>query len=89
MSTVEKISIGLPPEMVALLRAAVDSGEYSSLSEVVHEALQACKLLKEGEARGLDELRRLLREGVESGRAIDAEAVFSRLREKYAALSSK
>jgi antitoxin ParD1/3/4 len=30
MSTVEKISVALSPEMIAVIRAAVDSGEYGS-----------------------------------------------------------
>ena len=35
----------------------------------------------------LDELRRLLREGMESGPAIDAEPVLSRLESKYSAMA--
>jgi len=89
MSTVEKISVALPPEMVAVLRAAVDSGEYSSASEVIREALRAWKLRKRIETMELEELRRLVREGVESGPGIDAEAVFSRLREKFASMTSQ
>jgi antitoxin ParD1/3/4 len=89
MSTVEKISVALPPEMVSVLRAAVDSGEYSSASEVIREALRAWKLRKKVETMELEELRRLVREGVESGPGIDAEVVFSRLRAKYAAMASR
>jgi antitoxin ParD1/3/4 len=40
MSTVEKISIALPPEMVAVVRSAVDTGEYAPSSEVVRDALR-------------------------------------------------
>jgi antitoxin ParD1/3/4 len=86
MSTVEKISVALPSEMVAVLRAAVDSGEYSSASEVIREALRAWKLRKKVETMELEELRRLVKEGVESGPGIDAELIFSRLRAKYAAM---
>jgi antitoxin ParD1/3/4 len=64
MSTVEKISIALPPEMVAVVRAAVESGEYSSASEVIREALRGWKLKRKVEALKLDELRRLIKEGV-------------------------
>lgn len=89
MSNVEKISVALPQEMVAILRAAVDSGEYSSASEVIREALRAWKLRKQVETMELEELRRLVQEGIESGPGIDAEAVFSRLREKFAAIAPK
>lgn len=89
MSTVEKISVALPSEMVAALRAAVDSGEYSSASEVIREALRGWKLKRKVEALELDELRRLVQEGIESGPGVDAELVFSRLRAKYAAMPSQ
>lgn len=84
MSTVEKISVALPPEMIAVIRAAVDSGEYSSASEVIREALRGWKIKRKVEALELDELRRLVQEGIDSGPSIDAEIVFSRLREAYA-----
>ena len=41
MPNVEKISIALPPEMVSLVRNAVESGEYSSTSKVIRGALHA------------------------------------------------
>jgi antitoxin ParD1/3/4 len=89
MPTVEKISVALPPEMVAVVRAAVESGEYSSASEVIREALRAWKLKRKVETLELEELRQLVREGIESGAGVDADLVFSRLRAKYAAMPDK
>ena len=86
MSTVEKISIALPPDMISILRTAVESGEYASTSEVIREALRAWKLKRKVESIELDELRRLVREGMESGPGIDADLVFARLRAKYTAM---
>ena len=83
MTTVEKISVALPPDMVALLREAVESGEYASASEVIREALCAWKFRRKVETLETDELRELLREGAESGPGIEADLVFARLREKY------
>lgn len=40
MPSIEKISIALPPEMVSLVRDAVETGEYASSSEVIREALR-------------------------------------------------
>ena len=40
MTTAEKISIALPPEMMAIVRGAVATGEYASSSEVVRDALR-------------------------------------------------
>ena len=86
MQTIEKISIALPPEMVADLRAAVDGGDYSSASEVVREALREWKLKRKVEMLEIEELRKLVKEGIESGHSLDADEVFSRLRAKYAAM---
>jgi antitoxin ParD1/3/4 len=86
MPTVEKVSIALPPEMADLLRGAVESGEYASASEVVRDALRAWKRKRELETLELSELRRLIREGAESGPGVDATRVFARLKSKYAAM---
>ncbi len=86
MSTVDKISIALPPEMVTFLRSTVATGEYASASEIVREALRAWRLKRRFEALEIDELRRLVQEGAESGPGIDAELVFSRLKKKYSGL---
>ena len=86
MSTVEKISIALPIEMVATLRSVVESGEYASASEVIREALRNWKLKRKIEALELDELRQLVKEGIESGPSIEAELFFSRLKAKYASM---
>jgi antitoxin ParD1/3/4 len=89
MPTVEKLSIALPPEMANLLREAVDSGEYASASEVVRDALRAWTRKRKLETLELSELRRLVREGMESGPAVDAEPVLSHLEAKYAAMRKR
>jgi antitoxin ParD1/3/4 len=86
MPTVEKLSIALPPEMANLLREAVESGEYASASEVVRDALRAWKRKRNLETLEISELRRLVREGMESGPAVDAEPVLSRIESKYTAM---
>lgn len=40
MSKLERITVTMPTEMVAKLRAAVESGEYATTSEIVREALR-------------------------------------------------
>jgi antitoxin ParD1/3/4 len=89
MPNVEKISIALPSEMVAVLRAAVDSGEYSSASEVIREALRGWKVKRKVEEMEVEELRRLWNEGIESGPSITADTVFARLKGKYAAMQKQ
>ena len=84
MGKVEKISIALPHEMVADLKAAVDRGEYATTSEAVREALRDWRLKRKVEELDVEDLRRLVQEGIDSGPAVDAETVFARLRAKYA-----
>ncbi len=67
MPNVEKVSIALTPEMLAVVREAVESGEYASTSEVMREALRDWKRRRALEEKDIEELRRLWTEGLESG----------------------
>ena len=44
MSSIERLTITMPADMAAVIKAAVDEGDYSSASEVVREALREWKL---------------------------------------------
>src|ERR1039458_9651883 len=59
MPSVEKISIALPPEMVAQLRQAVETGEYASSSEVIRDALRDWTHKRQLQQNGIAELRQL------------------------------
>lgn len=81
MPEVEKISIALTSEQAALVRHAVQSGEYASNSEVIREALREWKLKRDFRQTEMEELRRLWDAGLKSGpgklgsmKAIKAEA---------------
>lgn len=67
MANVEKVSIALTPEMLAVVREAVESGEYASSSEVVREALRDWKRRRALEMKEVEDLRRLWGEGLASG----------------------
>ena len=88
MAAVEKLSIALTPELTADIRTAIATGEYASTSEVVRDALRAWKRQREDRALAIEELRRLWRQGVESGDAgpLDAEDIKRRGRARLAAL---
>jgi antitoxin ParD1/3/4 len=49
MADVEKLSVALTPDMVAEMRAAVEGGDYGSVSEVVRDAQSDWKLRREVE----------------------------------------
>jgi antitoxin ParD1/3/4 len=63
------ISISLTPELVGLIKAKVDSGRYTSASEVVREALRLLERSDRLTADRAEGLRQAWREGVESGDA--------------------
>jgi antitoxin ParD1/3/4 len=83
MANVEKLSVALTPDMAAEVRAAVEDGDYGSVSEVVRDALRDWRLKRKFESLETEELRRLVQEGIDSGPSIDAETVFSRLRARF------
>ena len=44
MSNIERMTITLPSDMAAVIKAAVDGGDYASSSEVVRESLRDWKM---------------------------------------------
>jgi antitoxin ParD1/3/4 len=88
MPNVEKISIALPPEMVSMVREAVEAGEYSSSSEVVREALREWSHKRSLREKGLDELRRVWQQAMEDNSpGVSPHDVFERLERKYQAIA--
>jgi len=67
MSNVQKVSVALTPEFMDLLKEAVDTGEYTSASEVIRDALRHWKQHRAIEKMSAKELRQLWQEGVASG----------------------
>ena len=89
MTKRDTITVVLPKDTAALIRDAVDSGDYASVDEVVRDALRDWKLKRRLAQMELADMRRLVQEGVESGPGIDAGLVFARLRAKYAAMAEE
>ena len=88
MATAEKISIALPPEMVAVIRNAVATGEYASSSEVIRDALRDWTNKRALRQRGIAELRELWQEALQDKTpGISAEEVLDRLERKYQAIA--
>lgn len=83
MANVEKLSVALTPDMVAEVRAAVEAGDYASVSEVVRDALRDWRLRRKIESLEADELHRLVHEGIDSGPGLEADTVFARLRARF------
>jgi antitoxin ParD1/3/4 len=64
---VEKVSVALTSDMATMVKQAVESGEYASSSEVVREALRDWKTKRAFAQHQIDELRRLVADGLASG----------------------
>jgi len=65
----KKVSVTLTGEQVAALKAAVESGEYATTSEIVREALRYWQFERELRQRDIERLRQLWDEGKASGPA--------------------
>ena len=88
MPSVEKISIALPPEMVAQLRQAVDTGEYASSSEVVRDALRDWTNKRQLQQNGVAELRQLWQQArADNSPGLPADPILDQLERKYQALA--
>lgn len=80
MANVEKISVALTPELAAMMRDAVDRGEYASASEVMREALRDWKRRRNEREQAITELGRLWDHGADSGNPSDGSEAFARIR---------
>lgn len=77
------MNVSLTPAMARMIAARVKSGEYASASEVVRTALRGLAEHERARRRQLADLRRMVREGIESaerGGWIEADEVFRELR---------
>jgi antitoxin ParD1/3/4 len=84
MSKLERITVTMPEEMAAKMRAAVESGNYATTSEVVREALRDWAAEQERRAMALAELRAEVAKGL-AGPFNDGPTVMAELRAKFAA----
>ena len=65
MPTIERLTVTMPTEMAALIKAAVKEGDYASTSEVIREALRDWNVKR---SLKLDELE-ALRADIDKGMA--------------------
>ncbi len=67
MGHVDKRSITLSPELAAAVDDVVAAGEYASASEVIRDALRQWKDRRDLLGYTVEELRKLVQEGIDSG----------------------
>lgn len=78
------MNINLTPQLEAMVREKVAGGMYGSASEVIREALRLLEEQDRIRAIKLEQLRKDIRDGIESGPAgeLDIEAIKKRGRER-------
>ena len=75
--SVERITVTLTTDMAETIKAAVNSGDYASNSEIVREALRDWRLKQLTQRRELETLRLDINKGlddIEQGRLQDFDA---------------
>lgn len=84
------MNVNLTPQLEEMVRAKVSSGLYTSASEVVREALRLMEERDRLRQVKLEELRREVRKGLDSGpsAAWDASVLKQKARARKAAKSS-
>ena len=86
MAVAETISIDLQPEMAAQVHEAIEAGEYSSSSEVVHDALCDWTRKRQTQQNGVAELQQIWQEApAGDSPGIPADGVLDELERKYQA----
>ena len=61
MQTAEKISITMTPEMIRMIRASVESGEFASTSEAMRDAVRIWQRERQERAERLAAIRERVR----------------------------
>jgi antitoxin ParD1/3/4 len=69
MPDVQKVSIALTGEQLSALKAAVETGEYATTSEIVREAIRDWQFKRELRQEDLKRLRQMWDQGKASGAA--------------------
>src|ERR1700730_7044796 len=92
MADIERLTITLPSEMAAVVRGAVEGGDYASSSEVIREALRDWKMKRALQLRELASLKLDIDKGLTDlaeGRVkdFDADRIIERGKKLLAARS--
>lgn len=77
MSDIERLTITLPSEMAAMIKGAVDGGDYASSSEVVREAIRDWKMKRALQLNEMEALKADIDKGLADladGRVKDFDA---------------
>jgi antitoxin ParD1/3/4 len=86
MTHIERMTIAMPIEMAMDVRLAVESGDYSSNSEVFRDALREWKLKRHLQQQQMQQTMLSIQHGLadsDAGHTKPAAEVLDRLEKKY------
>lgn len=72
----ERVTITLPPDMLATIKSKVQSGAYGSTSEVIREAMRCWEKQQEEHEARLALIRNRLNASIQSGEPVSLEHAF-------------
>ena len=75
----ERITITLPPDMLASIKKEVNSGSYGSTSEVIREALRLWQKREEEHHARISLIRERLAQSAQSGEPVPLDTAFKRI----------
>ena len=81
----ERITITLPPDMLAAIKKQVNSGSYGSTSEVIREAMRLWQQNEEERQVRLSLIRERLTRSLNSGEPVPLDSAFSRIERAHIA----
>ncbi len=73
----ERITITLPPEMLASIQQKVNTGSYGSTSELIRDAIRVWQKKDEEHYARISLIRNRLQQSMKSGVPVALDAVFS------------
>lgn len=79
----ERITITLPPEMLASLKAKINTGEYGSTSELIREAICIWQHKEKERQARLELIKLRMEKSLESGKPIPIEDVTTGIEELH------
>ncbi len=83
----QTMTISLSPQQASRIQQAVETGEYTSCSEVVRDALRLWEQREDIRSLELAQLKRAYDEGISSGpaRAVEADALLEEFKARLQA----
>ena len=75
----ERITITLPPDMLASIKKEVSSGSYGSTSELIREAMRLWQKKDEEHKARISLIRERLARSVQSGEPVPLDTAFKRI----------